>query len=123
MPEATLREQWIRKATLSALVLVLLPLAYSLVRPAWAASRGDEPFLEKAVDPEGKGCVRDPDEMRFQHWELLRQMREEVVRYGRRSDVGLFSCRDCHQSRVRFCDRCHEKVSLIPDCFHCHYYP
>ena len=37
MPEATLREQWIRKATLSALVLVLLPLAYSLVRPPRAA--------------------------------------------------------------------------------------
>ena len=61
--------------------------------------------------------------MRFHHWELLRLTREEVVRYGIRGDVGLNRCGECHTSRERFCDRCHEATSLHPDCWGCHYYP
>jgi hypothetical protein len=61
--------------------------------------------------------------MRIHHWEDLRRIRENVVRYGNRSEEGLARCKDCHTYRDRFCDRCHGAVSLTPDCFDCHYYP
>ena len=61
--------------------------------------------------------------MRRHHWELLRGVREEIVRYGKRGEIGLDRCRECHTSRERFCNVCHDAVSLTPDCFDCHYYP
>jgi hypothetical protein len=45
------------------------------------------------------------------------------VRHGKRGEVCLSKCGECHKSRERFCDRCHNAVSLTPDCFGCHYYP
>ena len=83
---------------------------------------GGEPFLEKPA-PEHDKCVRETTYMRHHHWELLRGIREEVVRYGMRGEVGLNGCRDCHTKRERFCDQCHTAVSLTPDCWGCHYYP
>jgi hypothetical protein len=105
------------------LLVVLCPLGYSIVRGVLA--KGPEPgqvFLERP-DPKYEACVRDTEYMRFHHWELLRSVREEVVRYGVRGEVGLSRCRDCHTSRERFCNQCHNAVSLTPDCFDCHYYP
>jgi len=108
---------------IAALVLVLVPLACSTV--SQVIPKRTEPsavFLERP-DPKYKNCVRDAVYMRFHHWELLRGIREEVVRYGVRGDISLSKCRECHTSRERFCDRCHNAVSLTPDCFGCHYYP
>ena len=81
-----------------------------------------EPFLERP-DEKYKECVRDTEFMRLHHWELLRAVREEVVRYGHRGDIGISKCRECHVSREGFCNRCHNSVNLYPDCFGCHYYP
>ena len=47
----------------------------------------------------------------------------QVVRYGIRGEIGLKKCKECHTSRERFCTKCHEAVSLTPDCYGCHYYP
>lgn len=104
-------------------VLILVPLAFSVVEkaPRNQADSSDD-FLEKP-DPKYEDCIREAKYMRFHHWELLRGVREEVVRYGKRSDVGLLKCSECHTSRERFCDKCHEAASLTPDCFGCHYYP
>lgn len=104
-------------------LLLLLPFGYSLVS-ALVARKGAAPeaFLERP-DPRYESCVKETDYMRFHHWELLRGIREEVVRYGKRGELGLKKCRQCHTSRERFCNRCHEAVSLYPDCFDCHYYP
>ena len=102
---------------------MLIPLGYSALAPAF--SRGGEAgdvFLERP-DPVYQNCVRETSYMRFHHWELLRQIREDVVRYGIRGDVGLHRCGECHTSRARFCNRCHDATSLYPDCFDCHYYP
>ena len=52
-----------------------------------------------------------------------RWLREEAVRYGRRGELSLNKCIECHGSREAFCNRCHEAVSLEPDCFGCHDYP
>ena len=115
----------INKVALVAIVVLFLPLAYSIV--SYAASPGPpegELFLEEPVGDGGK-CAQgmDAEYMRFHHWELLQHVREEVVRYGHRGDDGLSSCANCHQSRERFCDKCHERASVLPDCFTCHYYP
>jgi hypothetical protein len=114
-----------RRALLIATVVlvILMPLGYSVVSPLFAH---DAPagavFLERPA-PEHTSCVRDTTYMRFHHWELLRQIREEVVRYGIRGEVGLKTCAECHTSRERFCNQCHNAVSLYPDCYGCHYYP
>jgi hypothetical protein len=114
-----------RRTALLALALVLVilsPLGYSLVQRVVA----DEPdvFLEP-VDPKHEKCIwgTSAAEMRLHHWERLRTIRENVVRYGNRTEDGLARCKECHLHRDRFCDRCHEAVSLTPDCFHCHHYP
>ncbi len=115
-----------RRALLIAvpIMIVLFPLGYSLVSSlvAQGAPADSEVFLERPV-AEHEACVRETAYMRYHHWELLKQIREDVVRYGIRGDVGLKKCSECHASRERFCDRCHDAVSLFPDCFDCHYYP
>ena len=104
-------------------VLVLVPLGFSVVaQVSQNETESSNDFLEKP-DPKYEDCVREASYMRFHHWELLRSIREEVVRYGKRGDIGLSKCAECHTSRERFCDKCHEATSLTPDCFDCHYYP
>jgi len=104
-------------------VLILIPLSFSVV--SQISQNKTEPskdFLERP-DPKYEDCIREANYMRHHHWELLRGTREEVVRYGIRGDVGLSKCSECHTSRERFCDQCHNAASLTPDCFGCHYYP
>jgi hypothetical protein len=104
-------------------VIILFPLGYSVASYVLV---GDPPrsqsFLERP-DEKYKDCVRETTYMRFHHWELLRGIREEVVRYGKRGEIGINKCRECHTSRERFCDECHNAVTASPDCFECHYYP
>jgi hypothetical protein len=106
-----------------ALLLILLPFGYSAASRVVAGNHaGPQPFLEKPA-PGYDRCIRDTTYMRFHHWELLKTVRDDVVRSGHPGDVALKKCRGCHTSRERFCDRCHTAVSLQPDCWGCHYYP
>jgi hypothetical protein len=95
----------------------------------------------EAPDSKYRECIRPTKYMREHHWELLKGLREKVVRDGIRGDLvavetisqgetetikveqSLDGCWRCHQSKVRFCDRCHNAASVRPDCFGCHYYP
>jgi hypothetical protein len=122
MPEKPPRSPGSRLLWAIPLLIVLLPLGYSVVSSVAQVGDPPEVFLEMP-DPKHEECVRDTAYMRFHHWELLRGVREEIVRYGNRGDVGLKKCQECHTSRERFCDRCHDAVSMSPDCFGCHYYP
>jgi hypothetical protein len=106
-----------------AVVVILLPLAYSLVSSPFAQQTPPSQVFLERPDPQYQRCIKDTTYMRFHHWELLRSVREDVVRYGKREDIGLARCKDCHTSRERFCNQCHNAVSLYPDCFQCHYYP
>lgn len=109
--------------TVVIILAILIPFGYSVVDRVVA--QGPDPaelFLEYP-DPQYTACVEDTEYMRYHHWELLRRTREEVVRFGVRGEVDLNRCRDCHTSRERFCNRCHDATSLTPDCFGCHYYP
>lgn len=107
----------------AAVLVILIPLGYSLVSPLLARDSGSAEVFLEMPDPSHAACVEKTSYMRYHHWELLKQIREEVVRYGIRGEVGLRQCRNCHTSRERFCNRCHNAVSLYPDCFGCHYYP
>jgi hypothetical protein len=112
------------RAILVALIVlaILFPLGYSIIGRVIAHAEPAEVFLERP-DAKYKECVRETEFMRYHHWELLRAIREEVVRYGYREDIGLKKCGECHTSRERFCDACHNAVSMTPDCWGCHYYP
>jgi hypothetical protein len=104
-------------------LIILFPLGYTLVRSV--LSRGEEPgrpFLEQPVGKQVQ-CVRETTYMRFHHMDLLKQLRNDAVRKGEREEITLNTCRECHPSRERFCNRCHDAVNLHPDCFRCHYYP
>ncbi|MFH2000875.1 MAG: hypothetical protein ABIK28_14435 [Planctomycetota bacterium] len=105
------------------LIVILFPLAYSVLARIFAEDRDPgKRFLERP-DAKYTQCVKETEYMRYHHWELLRGIREEVVRYGKRGSIGLSRCRECHTSRERFCNQCHNATSLRPDCFGCHYYP
>jgi hypothetical protein len=107
----------------AAVLVILFPFAYSLVSSVLTGSSEiDEVFLE-LPDPKYQECVREKEYMRFHHMDLLKEVREQFVRYGNRDEIGFDSCRGCHTSRERFCNRCHNAVSLNLDCFGCHYYP
>jgi hypothetical protein len=115
-----------RKLALRALVLVLIilcPLVFSVVRGVSTPGpeRPDAKYTSCIVDEDRE--IRTTRDMRLRHWELLRGVREEIVRYGKRGGISLSKCRECHPSRVRFCYRCHESASVKPDCWGCHYYP
>ena len=112
-------------------LLVCVPLCFAVV--SQISRDNSDPlknFLEKP-DPKYEDCIGNGAlYMRFHHWEHLRSVREEVVRHGdrKKDDVygistGLSGCPECHTSRERFCDQCHNAASVIPDCFGCHYYP
>jgi hypothetical protein len=126
MPErATAHHKESGNGRLVAIVaaLLLVPFCYSLItQDALNNAENAQPFLERP-DPKYTKCVRETSYMRFHHWELLRATREEVVRYGIRSEISLKKCRECHTSRERFCNQCHNAASVTPDCFDCHYYP
>lgn len=105
------------------IIIILFPFVYSIVSHTSAKDiESARPFLEMP-DPKYKNCVKDTEYMRHHHWELLRAVREEFVRHGKRGDISLSRCRDCHTNRMEFCNRCHSAISMTPDCYGCHYYP
>ena len=105
------------------ILIIMFPLLFSMFSLIFAQGDQDsEPFTEKP-DAKYKECVRDIEFMRHHHWELLRAVREDVVRYGNRGEINLKKCQECHISRERFCKKCHDAVSMKPDCYGCHYYP
>lgn len=105
-----------------AVVIIMFPVAYSLISYVFAG--GTQPAGPFVVMPDKKydKCVRDTEYMRFHHWELLKDMRERV-RNRTRGEINFDRCRECHTNRDTFCNRCHDSVNLQPDCWGCHYYP
>ncbi|UCD25141.1 MAG: hypothetical protein JSW51_04230 [Gemmatimonadota bacterium] len=107
----------------AAVLIILVPFVYGLVRPVTTSGETDARLFLERPDEEHEECVRETTYMRFQHMELLKQTREDVIRHGIRGEITLSGCRECHTSRERFCNKCHDAASLILDCFGCHYYP
>jgi len=110
-------------AVVIPVAIILLPILYSLAGYVFARGPGDpDPFLQMPEE-RFKYCVEDGEYMRFHHWELLQQVRDEVVREGKSGGVTFDQCRVCHENRAGFCDRCHAAANVRPDCFGCHYFP
>jgi hypothetical protein len=106
------------------LVLILLPVGYSVAAAVISPGAGDPtPFLEMP-DPEHETCIDgiEAHEMRYRHMDKLKRMRDRVLREGDRTGHSFEDCKNCHKSRERFCNRCHDRVNLTPDCFGCHDY-
>ena len=104
-------------------LLILMPIVYSVGGHVFGQDIDDGTvFLEMPEDPDTR-CVRDAEYMRFHHWELLNEIREQFVRDGNREGTRLDDCRRCHANRERFCNRCHAVADVRLDCFGCHYYP
>jgi hypothetical protein len=119
------RSNPVRNFLLVAIPLTIIALPFVITAFGTYEPRerpAGETFLELPAEP-NSGCVRETEYMRYHHWELLWEVRDEFVRVGRRGDISLAKCRECHPNRERFCNQCHRAVSLQPDCFGCHYYP
>jgi hypothetical protein len=78
-----------------------------------------------------KVCVAGSPYMKSSHMKLLLDMREQAVRQGNRTYVGLNgrtytislsnTClKECHGSKTKFCDRCHDYAGVSPACWSCH---
>lgn len=116
-------------AAVIPIVLILMPFGISVVEHVFAgdvdrAASFVEMPAESKANPNAK-CVLGlgRDYMRYHHMDLLKEMRDDAVREGIRSEVTFNRCTECHTSRTTFCDRCHGVVNLEPDCFDCHFYP
>ena len=78
-------------------------------------------------------CVAPLEYMRTSHMQLLNVWRDMVVRDGDRiyiaADGKHFNmsltntCLDCHASKVKFCDQCHNYLAVSPYCWDCHLVP
>ncbi len=78
-------------------------------------------------------CVKSTEYMRANHMDLLNEWRDEVVRDrdrvftaedGRKFNKSLTdTCLACHKSKKKFCDECHNYMSVKPYCWDCHINP
>ena len=117
-------------------ILIFLILVTS---PIWTNLAGGTsatlPEIEIATKnvPGKDKCVEDAKYMRPFHMDLLNDWREEVVREGervhtspdgRKFDKSLTNtCLNCHTSKEKFCDRCHNYLNVKPYCWTCHIVP
>jgi hypothetical protein len=109
------------------LALVTLPIWYQAARGAETTP----PKLQIVADSEE--CVAPSQYMRALHMDLLNVWRDEAVRDGDRTYVGVGgkeydkslagTCMGCHSSKEQFCDRCHDYVGAEPYCWDCHAEP
>ncbi|RLB59000.1 MAG: cytochrome C [Deltaproteobacteria bacterium] len=124
-----------------------------LTFPFWfTLAAGQADYRPDPERPTGqKHCVEDTAYMKAWHMDLLDHWRDEVVRNGQRVylpdkrwpcsrdedctggfcqqgicryDMSLTNnCLECHRSRARFCDRCHDYLEVKPYCWDCHLAP
>ncbi len=115
-------------------ILIFLGLfTYPLWSPAVFGKAGPPPVLEKVDKQKGPDCVEDIAYMRTSHMTMLVDWRENVVREGKRwytNSKGKkylmslqITCIECHKSKEKFCDRCHNYVNSAPKCWDCHIQP
>jgi len=115
--------------------LLSIPLWYTMANEKEGARETSILDSLEKVDRASKGdkCVLDVDEMRANHMDILNDWRDLVVREGIRThkteDRGSFKmsltngCLDCHKSKAKFCDLCHDYMGVKPYCWECHVIP
>lgn len=108
--------------------LFLAPVFYN----AGKAAKPPQPELT-AKAKEAKECVAPKDYMKNKHMQLLDDWRHTVVRddarYAKMPSGKVvykslqLSCMDCHSSKTKFCDECHNYMGIAPYCWDCHIPP
>ena len=109
------------------LAIVTIPFWYNQITGKATAE------LELEIITKAKQCVAETDYMRESHMKLLDTWRNSVVRDNLRLYEGVDgkmynmsltnTCLDCHSNKDKFCDRCHDYVSVSPTCWDCHVIP
>jgi len=116
---------WILLGLALFTALVTFPLWYNTVL-------GVEPKELELEKARGDACIYETAYMRERHMDVLMEWRDEVVRRGNRLvkiggktfEMSLTkTCLDCHRSKERFCDRCHDYAAVTPYCWDCHVAP
>ncbi|MGD8563645.1 MAG: sulfate reduction electron transfer complex DsrMKJOP subunit DsrJ [Desulfarculaceae bacterium] len=97
----------------------------------WQAGKAGE--VPKPLIPKDTQCVQSKEEMRTAHMQILNNWRDWVVREadrvyvtedGRKFNMSLTNeCMRCHNDKAKFCDQCHNYLSVSPYCWDCHLYP
>ncbi|RLG12132.1 cytochrome C, partial [Candidatus Pacearchaeota archaeon] len=90
-----------------------------------------EAIPEPELPKKEKECVEPKEFMRAYHMKLLDHWRKTAIREnkylyisstGKEYFISLQrTCMKCHESREKFCDRCHNFVITHPDCWDCHF--
>jgi len=95
----------------------------------------DTPAIQEYEKLNGKKeCVESKEWMRGEHMQLLNQWRDSVVRDDNRGYVSTANhkrfnmslqngCMQCHSNKKKFCDECHNYLSVKPYCWDCHIQP
>ncbi len=96
----------------------------------------DTPAIQEWEKQYGKKqCVESKEFMRAEHMQLLNNWRDSVVRDGyrgyksdsdpsKRFNMSLQNgCMQCHSSKKKFCDECHNYMAVKPYCWDCHIAP
>ncbi len=88
------------------------------------------PVIEQMVV---KKCIEPKEIMRGEHMQILNQWRDTVVREGERKKMTIGGveidtslqkgCLHCHSNKKKFCDACHNYLSVKPYCWDCHFDP
>jgi len=119
----------------SPVIIVILALFLGLVTaPFWANAISEKKPVLMPEHPAGHDkCVESEEFMRSSHMKLLHQWRDSAVREHNRDYVNaegkhfkkslVNTCMNCHTSKEKFCDRCHESVGVTMDCWNCHVAP
>jgi cytochrome c1 len=95
----------------------------------------DTPAIQEYEKVNGKKeCVESKEFMRAEHMQLLNEWRDSVVRDYNRGYISNTShkrftmslqngCMQCHSNKKKFCDECHNYMSVKPYCWDCHIAP
>jgi hypothetical protein len=120
-----------RPRIIAGLVVVMAALTFPLWYTVASGPAAAPPQLEL---PKGQSkCVRDREDMRAHHMEILNQWRDEVVRQGDCSPIEINgknypksltgACMSCHTSNENFCAQCHNYAAVKLTCWECHVDP
>ena len=119
-----------KKTIIPGLIIFLL----ILTAPVWYNGLKAGVMPQPEMPPGGeKQCVLPLEEIRDTHMQLINEWRDEVIRENKRETVtvggkvygkGLqLACLQCHTSKEKFCDSCHEYAAVKPYCWDCHIIP
>lgn len=109
--------------------LLTFPFWYNL---GSAAPPAPQPEIAEQAKAAGE-CIVPKVEMKASHMQILDDWRTNVVRNadrlyvadnGKQYNMSLQNtCMQCHTSKKKFCDQCHNYLGVAPVCWDCHVAP